>query len=233
VSLCVGVDPRGIVTSSDPRAGHWRRRPIGGLIEFDAVSCAPAEPLCVAGGINNSDGDIFQNAFEVAVSTVPSRGWDTVNLNGPSAMTGVSCPSASLCVGVGGGFVAVSKDPGNGRAATWLVRGLGGGTVRWADVSCASNALCVLVGSSAVAVSTDAGTNWKVTGPRADLTHVACASERLCVATAASKVFVSTDPAAGEWSLSRRGGGTGIACASESLCALVDRGGGVRFARRR
>jgi hypothetical protein len=144
-------------------------------------------------------------------------------------MTGISCPTASLCVGVGGGYVAVSRDPGHEEAATWLVRTLGGGAVRWADAACASEALCVLVGSSGVAVSTDAGVSWKVTRLKADLTHVACASERLCVAINAKKVLVATDPA-GEWSLSRRGGGTAIACAASSRCALVDGRGTVRFA---
>lgn len=233
-NLCVGVDARGIVTSTEPAAGRWRSTPIGGPIEFDAVSCAPAQPLCVAGGINNSDGDIFQNAFEVAVATSPPNRWVTVNLNGPSVMTGVSCPSTSFCVGVGNGYVAVSRDPGNGRAATWQVRSLGGGAVRWADVACASNALCVLVGGSAVAVSTDAGASWEVTPLKADLTHVACASERMCVALGGRRVLVSTDPVTGVWGTSTRvRGGSGIACASEALCAVIDSRGGVRFTSRR
>jgi hypothetical protein len=227
----VGVDSRGIVSSSRPNAGRWRRTPIGGPIQLDAVSCAPAQRLCVAGGINNSDSDVFQNAFEVAVSTTPPDGWATLNLNGPSALTGVSCPSARLCVAVGGGYVAVSKNPGAGRAATWLVRTLGAGAVRWADVACASEDLCVLVGRSGVAVSTDAGASWAVSRTNADLSHVACASSRLCVAVARGKVLVSTDPVGGAWSRSGHGGGTGIACASESLCVLVGRGGAVRFAR--
>jgi hypothetical protein len=226
-SLCVGVDAAGIVTR---RGSGWKRIPIGGSIELDAVSCAPAGVLCVAGGINNSDNDVFQNAPEVAIATTASGGWDTLNLNGSGALTGLSCPSRTLCVGAGGGYVAVSRDPADGRAATWLVSNLGGGTVRWRDAACASGALCVLGGSGAAAVSTDAGTSWKVTRLSADLTHVACASERLCIAVAPHKVLVSTDPAAGAWSLARRGGGSDVACVSASLCALVDRSGFLRYA---
>jgi hypothetical protein len=226
-SLCVGVDAAGIVTR---RGSAWKRIPIGGFVELDAVSCAPAGMLCVAAGINNSDNDVFQNAPEVAVWRGPPDGWDTINLNGSGAMTGVSCPSRTLCVGAGGGYVAVSRDPADGRAATWLLRGLGAGTVRWRDAACASEALCVVTGDGAAAVTTDAGTNWKLTRLDADLAHVACASERLCLAAAPHKVLVSADPAAGAWSLARRSGGSDVACASASLCALVDHRGTLRYA---
>jgi hypothetical protein len=225
-SLCVGVDRGGVVTR---RGSSWRRTPIGGSIELDTVSCVPSGVLCVAGGINNSDNDVFQNAPEVAVRTTSRDRWDTQNLNGSGAMNGVSCPAASLCVGVGRGYVTVSRNPTAGRAATWVFSNLGGGTVRWADVACASPRTCVAVGRSSVAVSIDGGETWAITRVRADLTHVACVSERLCVAVAPHNVLVSTEPAAGTWSRSRRGGGTGIAC-SPSRCALVDVRGTVRFA---
>lgn len=226
-SLCVGVDAGGVVAR---RGSGWKRIAVGGSVELDAISCAPDGALCVAGGINNSDNDVFQNAPEVAVSTTSRERWDTQNLNGSGALTGLSCPSRLLCVGAGGGYVAVSRDPADGRAATWLVRNLADGTVRWRDAACASEGLCVLGGNGAVAVSTDAGASWKVTRMHADLTHVACASERLCLAVAPRRVLVSTDPASGAWTLSRRGGGTDVACASASRCALVDRLGAVRYA---
>jgi hypothetical protein len=230
-SLCVGVDRDGIVSSASPAVGRWHRTQIGGPVELDALSCAPAEPpLCVAGGVNNSDSDVFQNAPEVAISANAPSGWATTNMNGSGAMTGLSCPSRSFCVGAGGGYAAVTKDPGDGRAATWLFDYVGGGVVLWADVACPSERLCVMVGNSGVAVSTDAGASWSVTWTKTALTHVACASERLCVAIARRRVLVSTDPAAGAWSRSTRGGGTGIACTSGSLCALVSARGTVRLA---
>lgn len=229
-SLCVGVDAGGIVTK---HGSGWRRIPVGGPVDLEAVSCAPAAALCVAGGANSSDSDVFQNAPDVALSTSSPDNWEIQNLNGSGAMTGLSCPSRSLCVGAGGGYAAATGDPGDGRAATWLFHYVGGGTVLWADVACASSALCVLTGRGAVAVSSDAGATWTVTRLNADLTHVACASERLCVAVAPHKVLVSTDPAGGRWSLARHEGGSDVACASASMCVLVDRRGAVHYAVRR
>lgn len=151
--------------------------------------------------------------------------------------TGVSCPAASLCVGVDdAGNVLSTPDP-TAPAPAWTQASADPGQAL-AAVSCASASLCAAVdrkGNVLVSTAPAAGAAaWsaKPVDSGRELTGVSCPTEALCVAVDGSgDVLVSVEPARGTWRvLSGVDGGnrlTGVSCASGSLCAAVDGAGGV------
>lgn len=186
--------------------------------------------------------------------------WTAVKLPDPSiqvALYGVSCPSSSLCVAVGGNStVAVSKNP-TGGAPEWSVFrpggsvdlpdlpggsvAYGGGQIR--GVSCPTMGLCVAASFDGDIYSSanPAGglSAWKVVGlreerePRIHMGGISCPSPSLCVAVAyGGKIVFSTDPAGDKtaWTLTELTQPfdlRGISCASASLCAAVGNEGSV------
>jgi hypothetical protein len=166
-------------------------------------------------------------------------------------LSGVSCPTESLCVAVGGlNTVAVSRVP-TGGAAKWQVvapaydepkqscmeeesaafcsspRGSLNG------ISCAGESLCT-GGAKAWSVSDVNG------GGGQGATHligVSCPSPTLCVAVSGGsnnsnggKVLTSTDPASGHWQASQISSSLdfrGISCGTPSLCVAVAREGRI------
>ena len=127
-----------------------------------------------------------------------------------AGLSGVSCPSESLCVAVGGqDSLAFSKAP-TGTAAAWHVVNPSSGK------SCPEREpLCGKPGS--------------------DLRAVSCASQNLCVVVSYEGfVYVSTEPTrgAGAWSpadINESGGPgathlTAVSCPSPSLCVAVSSG---------
>jgi hypothetical protein len=154
-------------------------------------------------------------------------------------VSGVSCPSASLCVAVDEvGDVLVSSDPAGG-TATW-VRSRVAETLN--AVSCPSTGLCVAVGNGVIAVSTDpaggaaAWSTARVGMEGTLLKAVSCASASLCVATEGDsgqgEVWTSSDPSggAGAWSEVKiaedEEGVGGVSCPTSKLCVAVGSGYG-------
>lgn len=143
--------------------------------------------------------------------------WQTSGRIDRAALTGVSCPSPTLCVAVDGvGRVLTSVDPTH--ASSWHPVDVDG-TNAISGVSCPATSLCVAIDLSGdVITSTDptggAGA-WTVANVNAGapLTHVSCASVALCAATGVT-ILVSADPAegAGAWSNTGVGGGTYYEC---------------------
>ncbi len=131
-------------------------------------------------------------------------------------LSGISCPSESLCVAVGGlNTVAFSQTP-TGGAAKWHVVSP---TYDEPRQSCLDD------GESVAFCST----------PRGSLNGVSCASESLCVAVGyEGSVYVSTDPTAGAdaWAVGdvNEDGGRGathliaVSCPSPALCVAVSGG---------
>jgi hypothetical protein len=137
-----------------------------------------------------------------------------------AALYGVDCPSASLCVVVGGNeTIATSSDPAGGAAAWRFGRPRGGvetppggsiggeafytgGQIR--DVSCPSPSLCVAVSfEGQFFTSTDPSgppADWKVVeqsedGPNIHMFGVSCPSVSRCIAVAyGGKVLSSSNP---------------------------------------
>lgn len=173
-----------------------------------------------------------------------------------SALYGVSCPSTSLCVAVGGNnTIAASTDPTGGPQA-WNVSHPGGsfepppggrgeqtyGGKQIRGVSCTSAALCVATGLEGLILSaTDptGGTSaWRIVplgegGTNFHLFGISCPTPSLCVAVGyAGKVFTSTDPTGEKaaWALTELPQPfdlRGISCPSASLCVAVGNEGNI------
>src|ERR1019366_8664802 len=158
----------------------------------------------------------------------------------PAGLSGVSCPSSSLCVAVdGAGDVVTSVAPTAG-AHAWAVTNVDGLNALSA-VSCPSTSLCVAVDRAGnVVSSTDPGAGaavWTVTsvdqtvtpsGSAASLVDVSCSSESLCVAADdAGNVVTSTNPTGGAsaWTVADIDGTTAltsVACRASRFCIVVD-----------
>jgi len=164
--------------------------------------------------------------------TARASTWTAVKLSDPSiqvALYGVSCPSSSLCVVVGGNStVAVSENPTGGAAAWSVFRPggsldapdpPGGGDVVYGGdqirgVSCPTVGLCVAASFDGAIYSSSnpAGgrSAWNVVElseerePRIHMGGISCPSPSLCVAVAyGGKIVFSTDPTSGKatWTL--------------------------------
>lgn len=184
-------------------------------------------------------------------SVTPSSPWTTPQneLNSPAipipggatqglgAFNSVACPSASLCVAVGGdanlsAIVATTTDEGS----TWGTSAVPGDLPELNAVSCSSSSQCVAVGSGVAITSMDGGATWSahsIPTSNTTLLGVDCPSANSCIA-----VGVAPDdggPLTGEIITSSDGGVTwrlptttfplgaigGVSCASSSFCVAV------------
>lgn len=162
--------------------------------------------------------------------------------------TGVSCPSARLCVAVDqDGRVLASSDPRGGRHAWSAARIAGGADRTLAGVSCPTARLCVTAaGDGDAYVSTNPmghASAWRAIRLAAGrMTSVSCPSSRLCVASAgAGGLVVTTDPTGGanawrpmtlatepdfqcekEYMEQCPGGVASVTCPSARICVAVD-----------
>jgi hypothetical protein len=163
-------------------------------------------------------------------------------------LSGVSCPTDSLCVAVGSfGTVATSTAPTGGGPAWHVAYPTAPGKGAYTDVSCPTEGLCVAVGfEGSVLVSTDptgGASAWSLTNVNVahdnaiHLTGVSCPSTSLCVAvnganpgTTAGKILSTTDPTGGvdQWQVAQLDSSlhfTGVSCTGPTLCVAVARGG--------
>jgi hypothetical protein len=163
----------------------------------------------------------------------------------PAYLTGVSCPTTELCVGVDDiGNVITSTDPAGG-TSTWATSTIRKTTFPngFNAVSCASAALCVAVdGSGNLATTTDpaAGASTWSLGRVAEsygLADVSCPTESFCAATGGfgeegeENLVYSTDPKSGvsAWQALDIGGDASIkdiSCVSASFCLAAEAYGG-------
>jgi hypothetical protein len=194
---------------------------------IESVSCA-SEGLCVGVGY---EGTLW-------VSTDPTAGaWSIsapFDAGGQPHLTGVSCPSASLCVAVSGGNgkavgkVFTTSAPTSG---VWGSAQLAGAPDLRA-VSCTTTPVCVAVAKGGrIFVSTDptggAGA-WREVGsptPR-DLEAVSCVVGLLCAAgDGGGNVLTSTEPGSASFASAKAGGSvqiTGVTCPTTTDCVAVD-----------
>ena len=225
---CPSID-RLVVNSVGATAAHIEEQvPENGLAtSITDVACAPASTTCVA--VDGRDN--------LLASSNPGGGagaWATVQSSSGAPLTAglraVACPSASLCVAVGGNAVYTSTNPT--APGSWTRATPTAGTVTpLFEVVCPSTSLCIgATVNGQVAATTDpaaGGSTWSgadIDGNTA-IDALACASASLCFATdSARHVFATTNPAggAGAWASSP---GTPAfdagSCPTPSLCVLV------------
>lgn len=186
-----------VVTSTDPTggAGAWSVANVDDSNILAGVSC-PSTSLCVAVG---GPARFAVSSANVVTSTNPTGGagaWSApASIDGGSSLTGISCPSPSLCVAVDGrGNVVTSTDP-TGGPASWTAANVDGANLISA-VSCASSSWCVAVDTQGNVLTstnpTGGASAWSAANvdDSRELTSVSCPSRRLCVAVDLSGYIV-------------------------------------------
>jgi hypothetical protein len=108
VNLCVAVEYSHVITSSNPTGGAaaWTVTNVDGFsagnTPFMSVVTCPSEALCVA---------VDTNSDSVVTSINPTGGaaaWKVTKLPAATNLIDVSCPSPSMCVGIGGSATVVT-----------------------------------------------------------------------------------------------------------------------------
>jgi hypothetical protein len=207
--LCVAVDASGyVITTVDPtaRSRVWSRPARIDGAALTGVSC-PTTRLCVAvddaGSVltsTNPTGGARAWSRPARIDTAPAAG------GGYAGLSGISCPSITLCVAVDdaeSGNVLTATRPTAG-ARGWRSSSVG---QRLTGVSCASTRLCVAVGAQHLYATVPAGgaSAWHATGPQAGggiMSAIDCPSLSLCVAagygnSSTGLITTSTNPRGG------------------------------------
>ncbi|MEX2108230.1 MAG: hypothetical protein WD827_05010 [Solirubrobacterales bacterium] len=186
----------------------------------------------------------------VGAGTAVGATWTGVQLTGEAGkvgMFGVSCPSASLCVAVGGNnTVATSTNP-TGGVADWKAAYVGEGAILTAPnssfngrqirgVSCPSSELCVAVSFDGLIYASTNPTGgeaaWSTVdldgkGPNTHMLGISCPTPSFCAASAGKgKIVTSTNPTGGvsDWSIATLDHSVelrGISCVSPTFCVAV------------
>jgi hypothetical protein len=175
---------------------------------FDSAACAPtvaAKTLfCIVGDVR---GDVFATLHPAQKASV----WLRRYIDPKTAITGVSCPSAQLCVAVdAAGRVMHSTNP-IGSTADWSkparvnpTAATGGGFAGFSAIDCPTTTFCVAIDNGA---SNQIATTTNPTGPASAWTlttvgngvlldSVSCAGTTLCL-VAGSNIYYSTQPTGG------------------------------------
>jgi len=154
---------------------------------------------------------------------------------------GISCPTASLCVAVGGGNTIASSTNPTGGADSWRVVYPGAGQAepnqdQIRGVSCPSPGLCVAVTFlGQIYTSREPNGNagsWQIAdltpeGPNLHFYGISCPTVDFCAASAGGAIVAtSTNPTggAGAWTLTHLQAPMelrGISCTSPALCVAV------------
>jgi hypothetical protein len=154
----------------------------------------------------------------------------------------MSCPSATLCVGVdGSGDVLTTTTPTI--ASSWSIASVDGGENSFDAIDCPSAQLCVAVDDSGNVVTSTNPTGGASAWTPADVngfntfSGISCPSTTLCVAVdVQGDVVTSTNPAGGTsaWNTAtdvdtnaNSQSLTSVSCPSTTLCVAVDAGGDV------
>ncbi len=203
-SLCVAIDSAGrLLVSNKPslQRGQWRQlTATSPAVGLTGVAC-PTVRLCVA---VNGAGDVI-----VSDSPRTSRSWSVsyvdkspdFGLDGGPVLTGVSCPTSSLCVAVDyDGNAVISTDPA-AAASTWALHAVDDGidyecehygvsgpacTPGLVAVSCASVTRCAAIDWAGGFLATDDPTTAVPWGggeePASEsFDAIACPSTRVCL----------------------------------------------------
>ncbi len=155
-------------------------------------------------------------AISLIAMSVPAvaapRAWHSAGSIDGAELTGMACPSASLCVAVdAAGHALTSSSPTTSRS--WHAVRVDGRNL-FSGLSCPSKSLCVAVDSAGNGVTSTAPTGGAAAWTAANvaggqpLTGISCASTTICAAITTS-VLVSSDPGGGSGAWSDTGVGEG------------------------
>jgi hypothetical protein len=226
-----------------------------GTGQLDAVTCAdqahcwavgaPGTAAAAATGTGTT-ASVPPTAATVIEATINGgKTWtaQAVTLTPAPALTGISCPSARLCMAVGlsatgsTGVVLTTSDAG----ATWAQASAPTGAIVVTSIACAATTDCTAIASDGTtfwsAHSTDFGRTWQQEGDLPpgflDAGHLACVVGAACLATGYTAttsghgqgaIAISTD-SGGTWAAATVPAGTGLVqgavCATISSCLAV------------
>jgi hypothetical protein len=246
--LCVAVDESGFaLTTTHPtrRGSPWGkpfRIDAGANAPLTGIAC-PTTKLCVA---IDAGGNVITSKHP----TGGSRAWarpvhvDTSTAPGGSSagLTGISCPTATLCVAVDGATPAnaVTSITPTAGASGWKMAAVGG---LLTSIVCPSTTLCVAAGSQHYfsASPLTGASSWHPTGIQTGggaFSDIACPSITLCAATGygSTSIGLITSTAkptggASNWSTApvepnppTLGSGLldGVGCMGIALCVATD-----------
>jgi hypothetical protein len=190
----------------------------------------------------------------VGVAPATAATWTGRHIPGETErlpLFGISCPTTSLCVAVGGNNTVASSTRPTGPTGEWKVVHAGAGALPGAPnqrqiraVDCPSPQLCVAVAFEGLIYTatnpTGEASAWTVTdldgsGPNTHLYGISCPTVSFCAASAGgAKVVTTTNPTGGAaaWTKTQLRGPMelrGISCASAAFCVAVgDDGEGIR-----
>ncbi len=157
-----------------------------------------------------------------------------------SAVTSVSCPSATLCVASDGGEIFVATDPTGGRAA-WTPMQIGQlapqvSPIDVSGVSCPTVSFCLATDSfQRVFWSTNPAGGPGAWSTSQDVqlngaSAIACASPRACLALSGPQIYATTSPTApNSWHVAATvpDSARDVACPSATLCVVTTNSGQV------
>ncbi len=208
---------------------------------LDSIGCASTAKanLCVAGDLK---GDVWVTAHP----SRPGKGWRRETIDNTSyAITGVSCPTTTLCVAVDStGQVFHSIKPLDG-STSWskpsrvdTATQPGGSYAGFSGISCPTAKLCVAVdnaidGQVAYTTTPDGpASSWHLVtvANNVTLSSVSCSSATLCVIGGSARYFsiTPTGPAS-SWKAAGTLSGSvavlsSLSCAGAKLCVGVGYG---------
>ena len=187
----------------------------------------PAEPVASASPASSAT----PGTHSATPRPVSSSGWSSPfpvpQLHGGAVVSGISCPTATVCYAVDSAGAILSSTPPGG----WRKVGAdsAGGLVA---VSCATMSSCVAVDHSGNALVLAHGT-WGApaivdTGSGA-FTALSCPTPTFCMSTDSSgAAYADTSTGWQQFTVDTSGGKlTGVSCTSAKYCVAVDDGGGV------
>lgn len=219
-STCVAVGDSGAIETTTNGGTSWAAAPGIPPALFRAVSCPNTNTCAVAGDgfLSTTDGGSHWNG----------------NCCAGGSLRGVSCSTATHCLGVGADGVIVSTVD----FVTWSSTLTDNPLLFAAAVACTTLTKCLAVGrllngDVAVAGTTDGGNSWsgRSTPPiPGGLVGIACPSSTICFAVGPSGTILKTIDAGATWS-SQTSGTTewinGVSCPSTTVCFAVTNNAGI------
>ncbi len=237
----VGSHPAGVFVGTSDSGSKWKVQ-LKTVPEVDGaytdIACTSSKQCVAVGGIDTGP---VSGIGAVAHSTDGGATWATKSIPAAFVLSGVSCPSATVCVAVG--FAsneesAVLLKTVNA-ARTWTQQALPSGVGRLTDVACGSTTHCTAVGDSSgggpVIVATGDGKKWKIEplpaalSAQSFLLAITCPTSTVCEAAGGvfggAGVLIVTRNAGAKWAIQKvpasAGQLNGIACASAQKCDAV------------